>query len=122
VFFKAQLLQVKRIIFLGICFFLTFTAVQVAVNLLNKSVATEDHFFVDKNSNKDSSFVVNGILEWEDSIQEARTQSKFCCVLPYTRFVSLFSTTYTTEHRTATLSNWSYVLQKLFVLFENFRL
>jgi hypothetical protein len=113
---------VKRIIFLGICFFLTFVAVQVTVNLLNKQVAAKDHFIGFKNSNKELRFVVNGILEWEDSVQETRTQSKFCCVLPYMRFISLFSTTYTTEHRTATSSNWSYVLQKLFVLFENFRL
>jgi hypothetical protein len=113
---------VKRIIFLGICFFLTFAAIRVAVSQLNELVVAKIHLFVVKNSNKDFNFVVNGILEWEDSVQETRTQAKFCCVLPYTRFMSLFSTTYTTEYRAATSSNWSYVLQKLFVLFENFRL
>ena len=112
----------KRIIFLGICFFLTFTAVQVTVNLLNKPVAAKDHFFVVKNSNKDSNFVVNGILEWEDSVQETRTQPKLCSSSTFMRFISLFSTASTTANRTAASSNWSYVLKRLFVLFENFRL
>jgi hypothetical protein len=111
---------VKRIIFLGICFFLTFAAVQVAVNLLNKSVTAKDHFFVVKNSNKDSNFGVNGILEWEDSVQETKKQVKFCSALVFTHFISLFSTAITTANRTAI--SRSFVQQRLFVLFENFRL
>jgi hypothetical protein len=113
---------VKRIIFLGICFFLTFTAIQVALSQWNEQAAAKIHFFVAKNSSKDFNFVVNGILDWEDCVQETKSPSKHCGVLIHTQGINLFSTTYTTAHRTAIFIDCSLVLQRLFVLFENFRL
>jgi hypothetical protein len=114
---------VKRILFFGICFFLTFISLKRVGNLCLESISAK-HFckVALSHSNKISSFVIDGILEWEDSVEEPKTQDQNSGVV-YLALFSGFILPFTTTKGQLLVSEFRNHLKcRLFVWFENYRL